>query len=112
MIGTWIDEGLEYFDVARGIKPDSKFFDKYELVVSLEWITISPIEISPTVLTARGTSRRAISPLNKERNRDWLLSRVFCCFNVGLGSTNDNYEETYVFCLGPRAISNHLFTMQ
>lgn len=24
MIGTWIDEGLEYFDVARGIKPDSK----------------------------------------------------------------------------------------
>ncbi len=36
MIGTWIDEGLEYFDVARGIKPDSNFFDKYELVVSLE----------------------------------------------------------------------------
>ena len=67
MIGTWIDERLEYFDVARGIKPDSKFFDKYELVVSLEWITISPIEISPTVLTARGISRRAISPLNKER---------------------------------------------
>ena len=26
MIGTWIDEGLEYFDVARGIKPDSKIF--------------------------------------------------------------------------------------
>ena len=30
-----IVDSNEYFDVAPGIKPDSKFFDKYDLVVSL-----------------------------------------------------------------------------
>lgn len=59
MIGTWIDEGLEYFDVARGIKPDSKFFWQVRFG-RITWVNYDPssIEISPTVLTARGISRR------------------------------------------------------
>ena len=56
MIGTWIDEGLEYFDVARGIKPDSKIFWQVRFG-RITWVNydLPPIErLSPTVLTARG----------------------------------------------------------
>ena len=76
MIGTWIDEGLEYFDVARGIKPDSKFFWQVRFG-RITWVNYDPplrdhlaYHHRCSVVNRAGyNSRCAISPLNKERKR-------------------------------------------